>query len=60
MSSQSIRLPLFSAKILDRETDGRLRLLPANSTDIYSLIEITENRQFEIFVVVIEAFRRFK
>ncbi|SFD97277.1 LexA family transcriptional regulator [Nitrosomonas sp. Nm166] len=49
----------FTIKILDH-TDGKLRLLPANSTGAYSPIEINEDKQFEVFGVVIGSFRRFK
>jgi DNA polymerase V len=50
----------FTIKIFDRDSKGKIRLLPANSTGAYSPIEIKTGMQFEIFGVVIGSFRRFK
>ena len=49
----------FTIKILDRDRNGKPRLLPANSTGAYPPIEIKEDMQFEIFGVVTGSFRRF-
>jgi len=49
----------FTIKTLSRTKDGKVRLLPANSTGAYSPIEITENMNFEIWGVVTGSFRRF-
>ncbi len=50
----------FTIKILDRNENGRPKLLPANSTGAYLPIEITKGMQCEIFGVVTGSFRRFK
>lgn len=50
----------FTIKTLSRSKEGRVRLLPANSTGAYSPIEITEDMNFEIWGVVTGSFRRFK
>lgn len=50
----------FTIKTLNRSKEGRVRLLPANSTGAYSPIEITEDMNFEIWGVVTGSFRRFK
>lgn len=50
----------FTIKILGRAKDGSPRLLPANSTGSYPIIEIKESMQFEIWGVVTGSFRRFK
>lgn len=50
----------FTIKTLSRKKDGTPRLLPANSTDAYSPIDITEHMNFEIWGVVTGSFRRFK
>ena len=49
----------FTIKILDRDRNGKPRLLPANSSGAYSPIEIKEGMQFKIFGVVTGSFRRF-
>ena len=49
----------FTIKILGRDKDGSPRLLPANSTGAYPMIEIKEGMQFEIWGVVTGSFRRF-
>lgn len=49
----------FTIKTLSRTKDGKVRLLPANSTGAYSPIEITEDMNFEIWGVVTGSFRRF-
>ncbi|MDP1766611.1 MAG: translesion error-prone DNA polymerase V autoproteolytic subunit [Methylotenera sp.] len=49
----------FTIKTLSRTKDGKVRLLPANSTGAYSPIEITESMNFEIWGVVTGSFRRF-
>lgn len=50
----------FTIKILGRNKDGSPRLLPANATGAYPIIEIKEGMQFEIWGVVTGSFRRFK
>jgi DNA polymerase V len=50
----------FTIKTLSRTKEGKVRLLPANSTGAYSPIEITEDMNFEIWGVVTGSFRRFK
>ena len=50
----------FTIKTLARKKDGTPRLLPANSTGAFSLIEIKEGMDFEIWGVVTGSFRRFK
>lgn len=50
----------FTIKTLSRSKDGKVRLLPANSTGAYSPIEITEEMNFEIWGVVTGSFRRFR
>ncbi len=51
----------FTIKILGRHTKTKApRLLPANSTGAYSLIEITEEMNFEIWGVCTGSFRRFQ
>jgi DNA polymerase V len=50
----------FTIKTLSRSKEGKVRLLPANSTGAYSPIEITEGMNFEIWGVVTGSFRRFK
>lgn len=49
----------FTIKTLSRTKEGKVRLLPANSTGAYSPIEITEEMNFEIWGVVTGSFRRF-
>lgn len=49
----------FTIKTLSRTKEGKVRLLPANSTGAYSPIEITEDMNFEIWGVVTGSFRRF-
>lgn len=49
----------FTIKILGRDKDGAPRLLPANTTGAYPIIEIKEDMQFEIWGVVTGSFRRF-
>jgi DNA polymerase V len=49
----------FTIKTLSRTKEGKVRLLPANSTGAYSPIEITESMNFEIWGVVTGSFRRF-
>ena len=49
----------FTIKTLSRTKDGKVRLLPANSTGAYSPIDITEEMNFEIWGVVTGSFRRF-
>ncbi|MDI1362694.1 translesion error-prone DNA polymerase V autoproteolytic subunit [Methylotenera sp.] len=49
----------FTIKTLSRSKEGKVRLLPANSTGAYSPIEITEEMNFEIWGVVTGSFRRF-
>ena len=50
----------FTIKTLGRKKDGAPRLIPANSTGAFPVIEIKEGMQFEIWGVVIGSFRRFK
>lgn len=50
----------FTIKMLSRNKDGAVRLLPANSSGDYAPIEITEDMDFEIWGVVTGSFRRFK
>jgi DNA polymerase V len=50
----------FTVKTLGRAKDGTPRLMPANSTGAYPVIEIKEGMQFEIWGVVTGSFRRFK
>lgn len=50
----------FTIKTLSRSKDGRIRLLPANSSGAYKPIEITESTQFDVWGVVTGSFRRFK
>ena len=50
----------FTIKTLARKKDGTPRLLPANSTGAFNLIEIKEGMDFEIWGVVTGSFRRFK
>ena len=50
----------FTIKILSRNKDGSIRLLPANSSGAFKFIEITESTQFEVWGVVTGSFRRFK
>lgn len=50
----------FTIKTLSRSQDGNARLLPANSSGSYSLIEIKEGMSFEVWGVVIGSFRRFR
>lgn len=50
----------FTIKTLSRNKNGKVRLLPANSTGTYAPIEISEEMSFEIWGVVIGSFRRFK
>jgi DNA polymerase V len=51
----------FTIKTLSRNSKtGGVRLLPSNSTGVYSPIEITEDMQFEVWGVVTGSFRRFK
>ncbi len=50
----------FTIKMLSRNKDGAVRLLPANSSGDYAPIEITEEMDFEIWGVVTGSFRRFK
>lgn len=49
----------FTIKILGRSKDGSRRLMPANSTGAYPIIEIKEGMQCEIWGVVTGSFRRF-
>lgn len=49
----------FTIKTLSRTKEGKVRLLPANSTGAYAPIEITEDMNFEIWGVVTGSFRRF-
>jgi len=48
----------FTIKTLGKNKRGMPRLIPANPD--FSIIEITEEMQFEIWGVVIGSFRRFK
>ncbi len=50
----------FTVKTLSRGKDGSPRLLPANSSGAYPVIEIKEGMQFEVWGVVTGSFRRFK
>jgi len=50
----------FTIKILNRSKEGHARLLPANSTGVYSPIEIKEGMSFEVWGVVTGSFRRFR
>lgn len=50
----------FTIKILNRQKDGRPRLLPANHTGQYQAIEIKEGMQFDVWGVVTGSFRKFK
>ena len=50
----------FTIKILNRTKDRTPRLLPANSSGVFSPIEIKEGMAFEVWGVVTGSFRRFK
>lgn len=50
----------FTIKTLGRTKDGTPRLLPANSTGKYPVIEIKEGMHFEVWGVVTGSFRRFR
>ena len=48
----------FTIKTLGKHKNGMPRLIPANPD--YSVIEINENMQFEIWGVVTGSFRRYR
>ena len=50
----------FTIKTLAKQKDGNPKLLPANASGSYTPILIEEPMQFEIWGVVIGAFRRFR
>jgi DNA polymerase V len=50
----------FTIKTLGRNKQGNALLIPANSSDAYKPIVITEEMSFEIWGVVTGSFRRFK
>ena len=50
----------FTIKILNRTKDRTPRLLPANSSGVFSPIDSKEGMAFEVWGVVTGSFRRFK
>lgn len=50
----------FTIKTLSKQSNGAPRLLPANASGAYAPIDLKGEMQFEIWGVVIGAFRRFR